>query len=79
MTERRGPPTVTELERILGCMSARERALFLAVRRDRLTFAQIEAATGLANPEVERFLADAIYRFVRELRLGPRPWWRRWW
>lgn len=66
------------LERALRRMPRRQREIFLAVRIDDLSYADIAERTGLTTAKVERLFARSLRNFVRNLGNPRRHWWRRW-
>lgn len=86
VAQRPDEPTDPELlarsEAALLTLPRRRRAIFLAVRLDGTSYAELAEQTGLSVRRVEREVASAIAHIDRCLEqrdaLAPRPWWRRW-
>ena len=55
------------LERAMATMDAVSSEVFLAHRRDGLSYPEIAKRTGLTVAEIERHIADAIVHLDREL------------
>ena len=55
------------------------RAIFFAVRFDKLSYSEIAQRTGLTKAQVERELAKALMNYTRNLADPQRHWWRRHW
>lgn len=60
-------PDPDRLEAAVRALPAIEREVFLAVRLDGLTYAEIAARTGMSAHAVERRFAKALTRIVRQL------------
>jgi len=78
-----GPPdpeTLRKLEAAVASMPRLRREIFLAVRLDGLTYAQIAEVTGLSVAQVERHMARAMRHLVCMMSGRParKSWWRRW-
>jgi len=78
--ERPDPETLRKLEAAVASMPRLRREIFLAVRLDAMTYAQIAEVTGLSVTQVERHMARAMRHLVSVMSDHPvsRPWWRRW-
>lgn len=78
-----GPPPpeyLARLEAALRTLPQRRRAIFLAVSRDGLSYAEVADRTGLSCKRVEREVARALVQLHRAVHCDPRePWWRRLW
>ena len=74
------PETLRKLEAAVASMPRLRREIFLAVRLDAMTYAQIAEVTGLSVAQVERHMARAMRHLVSVMSDRPvdRPWWRRW-
>ena len=72
---------LAEMEDAVWRLSTWQRRIFLAVRIDDLSFAEIADRTGLSVGQVERLLGKAIRNLSRNLDDPRRYWWRRsrWW
>lgn len=67
MTDHPDPDRLVRLEAAVRALPVLEREVFLAVRLDGLTYAEIARRTGLSPRAVERRFAEALTRLVREL------------
>ncbi len=56
-----------------------QRAIFFAVRFDKLSHSEIAERTGLTKAQVEHQLAKALMNYTRNLADPHRHWWRRLW
>ncbi len=76
------PALFARLEAALQTLPRRRRAIFLAVRLDGTSYAELAEQTGLSVRQVEREIARAIAQIDRFLERGKaspsRTWWRRW-
>lgn len=61
------PQELARIENAVRRLRRIEREVFLAVRLDGLTYAEIAKRTGLSSRAVERRFANALTRIVREL------------
>jgi RNA polymerase sigma-70 factor (ECF subfamily) len=72
---------LARIEAAVQALPRQRREVFLALRVDGRTYAEIAQATGLSEAQVERHVARAIAHIDRHLQRGeasPRPpWWRR--
>ncbi|MEG3145187.1 sigma-70 region 4 domain-containing protein [Sphingomonas sp. RT2P30] len=55
-----------------------QREIFLAVRLDDCSYADIAERTGLTVAQVEGQFAKSMYNLMRNLDNPRRHWWRRW-
>lgn len=55
-----------------------QREIFLAVRLDDLSYAEIAERTGLTVAQVEQQFARSMCNLMRNLDDPRRNWWRRW-
>ena len=69
---------LARLDHAMQRVSRRQREIFLAVRVDNLSYAEIAARTGLTVDQVERLFAAALVDLTRNLDDPRRHWWRRW-
>ncbi|MGH6617216.1 sigma factor-like helix-turn-helix DNA-binding protein [Sphingomonas sp.] len=77
MTDEPDPATLKQIERAIRKLPRLQREIFLAVRLDDMSYAEIAERTGLSTGEVGRLLAKALLNFVRHLeRVPPRRWWQ---
>lgn len=76
------PELVARIEAAPLTLPRRRRAIFLAVRLDGTSYAELAERTGLSVRQVEREVARAIAQIDRCLErreaVPPRAWWRRW-
>jgi RNA polymerase sigma factor (sigma-70 family) len=74
-------PDASEIARIEDAvrrLPRLQREIFLAVRLDDLSYAEIAERTGLSVARVERQFARSMYNLMRNLDDPCRRWWRRW-
>ena len=80
--EARDPELLARIEAALLTLPRRWREIFLAVRLDGTSYAELAERTGLSMERVEREVARAIAQIDRCLEqrktAPPHPWWRRW-
>lgn len=69
---------IERLEAGLQRMPKLRREIFLAIRLDDLSYAEIAERTGLSVQQVERHFAESLFTLHQALdgRL-PVPWWKR--
>lgn len=76
------PELLARIEAALCSLPRRRQAIFLAVRLDGASYAELAEQTGLSVKQVEREVARAIAHIDRCLErheaTRSRPWWRRW-
>ena len=58
------PIALARLQRAFDRLPPRHAAIFSAARHDGLTYAQIAERAGITRLQVERIVADALYRMV---------------
>ena len=66
------------LEAALASMPRRQREIFLAHRVDDMSYTEIARLRGIAVREVERQMARAMYKLVKQMEGGRLSWWERW-
>lgn len=77
----RSAPDAAEIARIedaLRRLPRFQRAIFLAVRIDNLSYDEIARQTGLSRAGVEKHFARAIGNLFNNVQDSRRHWWRRW-
>lgn len=78
MDDRPDPVTLAKLEQAVRGLPRTEREIFLAHRLDDMSYSEIAKRTGLSVEQVERHMAQALYKLDRATNEPRRPWWRRW-
>ncbi|QPI72137.1 sigma factor-like helix-turn-helix DNA-binding protein [Sphingobium sp. Cam5-1] len=78
MTDDDDPALLARLEDAVLRLPRIQRDIFLAVRLDALSYAEIAERTGLTTAQVERLFAEALGNFCRNLDDPTRHRWRRW-
>jgi len=77
------PELLARIEAALLTLPRKRREIFLAVRLDGASYAELAEQTGLSTRQVEREVARAIAQIDRCLEqreaVPPRAWWRRFW
>ncbi len=74
------PALLARLEAALRSLPRRQREIFLAVRFDAMSYAEIAHRTGLSSERVKREFARALLQLHRASDGSrPEPWFRRWW
>jgi RNA polymerase sigma-70 factor (ECF subfamily) len=66
------------LEAALAAMPRNQRETFLAHRVDDMFNTEIARLRGITVREVERQMARAMYKLVRQMEGGRVSWWERW-
>ncbi|TPG15799.1 sigma-70 family RNA polymerase sigma factor [Sphingomonas koreensis] len=72
------PAMMARLEDAARRMPRFQREIFLAVRLDDYSYAEIAERTGITPKQVERLFAQALGNFCRNLADPRRCRWRRW-
>ncbi|HEV7661578.1 MAG TPA: sigma-70 family RNA polymerase sigma factor [Allosphingosinicella sp.] len=72
------PEQLARLGRAIARLPAREREIFVAVRVEGLSYAEVAERTGMTPEKVTRQVARALRRLDFMLHPPRRPWWRRW-
>jgi DNA-directed RNA polymerase specialized sigma24 family protein len=70
--------TLARVRNALRRMPRRERRLFLAMRVEEASYAEIARREGVSLPEVEVLLARALFSYWRCIENPWRHWWRLW-
>lgn len=80
------PELLVRLEAAVLSLPRRQRDLFLALRLDDMSYAQIAERTGLSRQAIQRHFADALYHIHHHMTYGSPPplvervrRWFRWW
>ena len=72
------PELLARIEAALLTLPRRPREIFLAVRLDGTSYAELAAQTGLSTKQIEREIAGALMQIDRALHdRRPERWWRR--
>jgi RNA polymerase sigma-70 factor (ECF subfamily) len=66
------------LEAALAAMPRNQRETFLAHRVDDMSYDEIARLRGMTVREVERQMARAMYKLVKQMEGRPLSWWERW-
>ena len=66
------------LEAALAAMPRSQREIFLAHRVDELSYTEIAQLRDISVREVERQMARAMYKLVKQREGGRLSWWERW-
>jgi RNA polymerase sigma-70 factor (ECF subfamily) len=66
------------LEAALAAMPRSQREIFLAHRVDAMSYAEIARRRGMTVRQVERQMAKAMYKLVKQMEGEPLSWWERW-
>lgn len=78
MTDKPYPEALRRLERALLKLPGLQREIFLAVRLDDMSYAEIAERTGLTVKQVERQFAKSLRVLWVMADDYKRPWWRSW-
>jgi RNA polymerase sigma factor (sigma-70 family) len=71
------PSELERVERAAAALSPLEREILVLSAGHGLRNAEIAARLGISERRAERVLAQALRKFSRAVKEGPRPWWRR--
>ena len=69
---------LARLEAAVASLRKLDREVFLAHRRDAMSYDQIAAMTGLSRRQVKRRMARALFEIGRFMHGKRPPCWRRW-
>ncbi len=72
------PDLLRRMEAAMRAMPKMQREIFLAHRLDDMSYGEIAERTGLSVRQVERHMAKAIYKLVKQLDGEKLSWWERW-
>jgi len=72
------PAEIARIEDAVRRLPRFQRDIFLAIRLDDYSYADISKRTGLTIAQIERLFAMALGNFCRNLDDPRRHWWRRW-
>ncbi len=72
------PDLLHRMEDAMRAMPKMQREIFLAHRLDDMSYGEIAERTGLTVRQVERHMAKAIYKLVKQLDGEKLSWWERW-
>jgi RNA polymerase sigma-70 factor (ECF subfamily) len=78
MTDKPDPDLLRRMEDAMRAMPKMQREIFLAHRLDDMSYGEIAERTGLTVRQVERHMAKAIYKLVKQLDGEKLSWWERW-
>ena len=78
MSETPDPDLLRRMEEAMLNMPKLQRQIFLAHRLDDMSNDEIARRTGLTVRQVERHMAKAIYKFVKQMDGEKLSWWERW-
>ena len=78
MSDTHDPEVLRRLQQAIRNLPRRQREIFLACCRDGLPYGEIAARTGLTARQVERHIANAIYKLDKQLERRKLSWWERW-
>ncbi len=72
------PDLLRRREDAMRAMPTMQREIFLAHRLDDMPYGEIAERTGLTVRQVERHMAKALYKLVKQLDGEKLSWWERW-
>ncbi len=72
------PDLLRRMEDAMRAMPKMQREIFLAHRLDDMSYGEIAERTGLTVRQVERHMAKAIYKLVKQMDGEKLSWWERW-
>jgi RNA polymerase sigma-70 factor (ECF subfamily) len=78
MSDTPDPDLLRRMEDAMRAMPKMQREIFLAHRLDDMSYGEIAERTGLTIRQVERHMAKAIYKLVKQLDGEKLSWWERW-
>lgn len=77
MTDETDPDLLRRMEDAARNLPKLQLQIFLAHRLDDMPYEEIARRTGLSVRRVERHIAKAIYKIVKQLDGEPLHWWER--
>jgi RNA polymerase sigma-70 factor (ECF subfamily) len=69
---------IRRLTEAVAAMPAKQREIFLAHRVDEMSYAEIARRRGMTVRAVERQMAKAMYKLVKQMEGEPLSWRERW-
>jgi len=78
MSDTPDPDLLRRMEDAMRAMPKMQREIFMAHRLDDMSYDEIARRTGLSVRQVERHVAKAIYKLVKQLDGEKLSWWERW-
>ena len=78
MSDTPDPDLLRRMEDAMRAMPKMQREIFLAHRLDDMSYGEIAERTGLTVRQVERHMAKAIYKLVKQLDGRKLSFWERW-
>jgi RNA polymerase sigma-70 factor (ECF subfamily) len=78
MSDTPDPDLLRRMEDAMRAMPKMQREIFLAHRLDDMSYGEIAERTGLTIRQVERQMAKAIYKLVKQMDGEKLSWWERW-
>jgi RNA polymerase sigma-70 factor (ECF subfamily) len=66
------------IEAAVASLPQRQREVFLANRLYGMAYSEISRRTGLTLQQVERHMARALYKLVKQMEGQKLSWWERW-
>jgi RNA polymerase sigma-70 factor (ECF subfamily) len=78
MTDKVDPELLRRIEDAVSKLPKLQREIFLAHRLDDMPYREIASRTGLSPRQVERHIAKALYKIVKQLDGSSLTWWERW-
>lgn len=78
MSGEHDPDIIRRLEAALLNLPRQQREIFLACRRNDMSYDEIGRRTGLTHRQVERHLARSLYKLDKQLDGRRLSWWERW-
>ncbi len=77
MSDTPDPDLLRRMEEAMLNIPKLQREIFMAHRLDDMAYGEIAERTGLTVRQVERHMAKAIYKLVKQLRGEKLSWWER--
>jgi RNA polymerase sigma-70 factor (ECF subfamily) len=62
----------------VDALPRKQREVFLAHRLDNMSYDEIARRGGMTVRQVERQVATAMYKLVKQMEGEPLSWWERW-
>ncbi|TMJ12148.1 MAG: sigma-70 family RNA polymerase sigma factor [Alphaproteobacteria bacterium] len=78
MSDTPEPAQLRRFEEAMKNIPKLQREIFMAHRLDDSSYEEIARRTGLSVRQVERHMAEALYKLAKQLGGRKLSWWERW-
>jgi RNA polymerase sigma-70 factor (ECF subfamily) len=74
----RAQDSAHRIKAAVASLPQRQREVFLANRLYGMAYSEISSRTGLTVQQVERHMARALYKLMKQMEGQKLSWWERW-